>query len=241
MPGSEDEERAPGAMSERAAGVVRVHWRLAAPGEDPSVARALLRAAVAARLGIEDGDVRIGRSCPGCGSADHGRPVLLAARAVPLSLSLSLARAPGLVAAATSDAGPVGIDVEAADRTAFDGFADVALHPAESAATPGQRARTWARKEAVLKAAGAGLRVDPRLLVVTDPASAPAVRSGPGLDPDRLWLTDLDLPAGYAGCLALAAPAPAAVVVTSGAATRTAGGAGPPPAAPGGARGATTP
>jgi 4'-phosphopantetheinyl transferase len=198
----------------RAAGAVRVHWRRVRPGEEPSAADSLLRAAVATRLGVEQRDVRLGRRCPACGSTGHGRPVLLPPSAAPLGLSLS--RAPGLVAVATSEAGPVGLDVESAGRAAFDGFADLALDPSEQAATPEQRARTWARKEAVLKATGAGLRVDPRLVVVTAADAPAALVSGPGLDPLGLWLTDLDLPPGYAGCLVLAATSPAAVVTDPG-------------------------
>ena len=96
-----------------------------------------------------------------------------------------------------------------------DRLARVVLAPGEPpAAGPHGLLRTWARTEAVLKAAGTGLAVDPRALRVSDAAGRPEVRV---VDPaaarplavppgTRWWLTDLD--AGPDHVAALAAPLP---------------------------------
>ncbi len=90
--------------------------------------------------------------CPDCGGP-HGRPTV----AEP-GRWVSLSRAGGLVAIAFSTVGPVGVDLESR--------AAVARHPVHGLRHPD--AAEWAAKEAVLKADGRGLRVDPAELTVTD-------------------------------------------------------------------------
>ena len=194
----------------------------AAPGDRDPVASALLlaRRAVADACGVDPADVRVRRRCPRCGSATHGVPVADRADGgvVP---RLSLSRAAGLVVVALSDAGPVGVDVEpvhepdAGPRPPGD-LAAVVLAPGEwPAAGPHGLLRTWARTEAVLKAAGTGLAVDPRALRVSDAAGRPEVRvvdaaAGAPLAPPpgaAWWLTDLDAGADHVAALAALLPA----------------------------------
>lgn len=52
--------------------------------------------------------------------------------------------------------------METLAHTDFDGFCETVLAPGERADTVAERARAWTRKEAVLKAVGTGLSVDPR-------------------------------------------------------------------------------
>jgi 4'-phosphopantetheinyl transferase len=109
----------------------------------PSAGRAADRALLA-------GFGTVTQHCPDCGG-DHGRPVV----AEP-GRWVSLSRAGGLVTVAFSTAGPVGVDLESSEA--------VSRHPAQGLRHPD--AAEWTTKEAVLKADGRGLRVDPAELVV---------------------------------------------------------------------------
>ncbi|MEO3937651.1 4'-phosphopantetheinyl transferase superfamily protein [Dermatophilaceae bacterium Soc4.6] len=173
---------------------------------DADPARELLVRAVARHLEVAPLRVRIDSLCPVCGSSDHGRPVL--AEPAGTRLHLSLSRAPGLAAVALTEAGPVGVDLEEVARTAFAGFAAVALHPAEHAGTQQDRGCVWTRKEAFLKAVGTGLELNPRTIRVSEPGRRPAVLEAPeGLTDSPSWLEDLPLPPGYAGATAVLAAA----------------------------------
>jgi 4'-phosphopantetheinyl transferase len=161
----------------------------ARPDEAASSA-VLARLAVGHVLGVDPVDVTVGRRCPTCASDAHGVPTVVGA-------DLSITRTSGLVAVAVSLVGAVGLDVEERRERLFDGFDDVALSPLETVETVEDRLRTWARKEALLKACGLGLSVDPRTVVLDGRrvVSAPA-------QVGRLDLHDLDL-AGHVGALAL--------------------------------------
>ena len=118
--------------------------------------------------------------CPQCGpSQDHGRPgFMLDGGPAPLSLSASRAAGWVLLAAVVHpvDGLRLGVDLEAIDQAAFEGFDDVALSENEKrflSSVPEQertwqRARLWARKEAWLKMTGEGLRRNPAELDVLD-------------------------------------------------------------------------
>jgi 4'-phosphopantetheinyl transferase len=157
--------------------------------DDAASSAVLARFAVGRALGDDPTDVTIGRRCPTCGSDAHGVPTAA-------GVHLSITRAPGLVAVAVSLVGPVGLDVEARRERLFDGFDDVALSPQETVTTVEDRLRTWARKEALLKACGLGLAVDPRTVVLD---GRHVVSAPPQVG--RVDLHDLDL-AGHVGALA---------------------------------------
>lgn len=179
------------ASAERRSPLLRVGWR---PADERSAADRLLAELVTWQVGTT---LEIGRRCRRCGSTRHGQPVV-----ADDIVHVSLSRAAGLALAAVSTAGPVGVDVEPAGRADFAGFADVAVHPHEEAHEP---TRTWVRKEALLKATGWGLAVDPRHVrldgrrVVSWEGDLPA--------PDRCRLEDLPLPEGYVGAVAVIRPA----------------------------------
>lgn len=211
----------------------------------------LARLAVADACGLAVDQVRVGRRCPRCGSAAHGVPVARRADGGPVPwLSLSRAGDLVVVALSDNrpvgvDAETVRtVDAEAArpldaegarpvtpgsacrvgatPRDGEDDLARVVLAPGEppAAGTHGLL-RTWTRTEAVLKAAGTGLAVDPRALRVSDAAGHPEVRvldpvaaaaavAGPGIG---WWLADLDLGANHVGALAALVPSGASPVV----------------------------
>lgn len=161
--------------------------------------------AAAARLTFD-------RTCR-CG-APHGKPVL------PGGPGFSLSHSGELVGVAVRPAGAVGLDLEQV-RSVVD-LAALATHvysPAELARDPAPTHaaffRTWARKEALLKATGEGLTAPMTAITLTeggavarwvgpDDADADADTDTDGTPPrPSMWLRDLtpapDHPAAVAG------------------------------------------
>lgn len=135
--------------------------------------RWFVRHVVAASVGCEPAEVSLHQRCHRC-DGPHGRPALETPRGVPAPfVSWSSV---GTLTVVAVDSAPVGIDVVA-----------------------GEDRRDWARLEAVLKATGHGLEVDPSLVEI----AAGRVRrwEGPGRRP-RLWVTDLDAVDGHAVAVA---------------------------------------
>uniref|UniRef100_UPI00293E24A3 4'-phosphopantetheinyl transferase family protein n=1 Tax=Clavibacter sp. MX14-G9D TaxID=3064656 RepID=UPI00293E24A3 len=91
--------------------------------------------------------------CATCGGP-HGRPVLGGSRALD-ALHASVAHAGDAVVVAVSGHGPIGIDAEPSDREVPSGMS----------------LARWVRIEAVLKADGRGLLVDPALVRFEDDAT----------------------------------------------------------------------
>ena len=132
--------------------------------------------------------------CPRCGSDEHGRPRLLPTASAPAS--------------GVRQPGPRRRPVGGRDHRrragrgrrrgrgrgrGFAGFADVALHPDERATPPADPTRTWVRKEALLKAYGLGLAVDPsRRRGSTTTGSSRGTSHHP--PPGAVWLRDLAVP-----------------------------------------------
>lgn len=173
------------------------------PVEARAAGRRLLERAATARLGRQ---ATVVRRCPRCGSEEHGRPVVPDAP----DLGLSTSRTAGHVVVATVTGAGLGIDVEHVG-TAVDRLAEVALGPQDASTVDDASVlRTWVRKEAVLKAAGTGLAVDPSDLAVSAATAPPTVvswTSDVAPDPRPLVLVDLvvrhGLPDGLLGSLAV--------------------------------------
>ncbi|GAA2513628.1 4'-phosphopantetheinyl transferase family protein [Streptomyces gobitricini] len=173
-------------------------------------AHALARQLVAAQLGVRPTEVRYVQECRHCDRPEpHGKP-----RVAGADLELSWSHSGGRVAVALSLAGPVGVDIEevAGEGKVADLSAAVlsAVERTELERLPAaERARGfiryWARKEAVLKATGDGLMVEPSLLTVSAPDAPAALlewreRAEPHL-PVRLH--DLDAGDGYRAAVAV--------------------------------------
>lgn len=130
---------------------------------------AITRATAAARLSCHPSEVRIDRSCQNCGQP-HGWPRLpdLA------NLHLSISHSGNLVALAAAELFTVGVDLEQLDGPELTESAlTTMLTAAEIAGLPEiqpQRQHAalkfWVAKEAGLKAARTGLRVDPTTIEV---------------------------------------------------------------------------
>jgi 4'-phosphopantetheinyl transferase len=163
------------------------------------VARTLQAAAAALGVRVSDD---VGHLCPRCGSDRHGRPFVHGLD--DLDVSISRSRGMSLVALATG--ARIGVDVEAVDDGRFGEVADVLLHAQEQVAGPHEAALTWVRKEALLKALGAGLCVDPRSVWLSGAQEPPSVIAWPlSYAGTAATLVDLRLPTGLVGCLAVLA------------------------------------
>lgn len=140
--------------------------RLPADRARSAAARILLKRVLAAEFGIDPATVEL-LATGGRGS----RPELAWVQQPggPPGLSANISHAGDQVLVAVARGGMVGVDVEQHCATGFDGFDQVALSTPErilvagtpAALQPRLRAELWVRKEAALKAVGAGLRRDP--------------------------------------------------------------------------------
>lgn len=131
----------------------------------------LLRLVVATTTGIRPEEVQIDRSCAGCGRP-HGRPRLGVA-----GLHASISHSGHLVAVASTDAGPVGVDIERLSFTEYGSLVQYVCTASERTAVreAADFFRYWTRKESVLKATGYGLKHPMTALSVSPPWVPPAV------------------------------------------------------------------
>lgn len=147
--------------------------------------RLLLRATVAEVTGSTARNVVVRQRCARCGGP-HGRPE---ATVGSRRLEVSMAHAGALVVVAVGDRA-VGVDVEPL--------------PAPQEPTPDAGALvSWVRTEAVLKATGHGLDVDPTLVHLGEASAPPRLLAwrGPGRRP-RMRIADLDLGPGHVAAVA---------------------------------------
>jgi len=131
---------------------------------DYLAAHVAARWAVAERLPIEPEQVRFARP------AKHAKPSLPGT-----GLHFSLSHSRGLAVVVVSDIGPVGVDSEPLSRAHSERLfrrilADRELDDILLASEPvtDRFVSMWTRKEAVLKALGTGLAIDPKAVVVAD-------------------------------------------------------------------------
>ena len=156
------------------------------------VGNALLRLTIAQAAGCAVDEVVIDRSCPDC-DKPHGKPTV-----VGHDLHVSVSHSGNRVAVALTGVAQVGIDVEQVDpRVRVDELLPNILSPDENATDMDFFTR-WARKEAVLKATGHGLRMPmsritlgPQGLIGFDgPCALHDLQPGPGYCAAVAVLTD---------------------------------------------------
>jgi 4'-phosphopantetheinyl transferase len=130
--------------------------------------RAAARHVVGRRLGLAPSELKIVRRCGRCGSSDHGRPSVLDA---PFDFSVSASSGTAVIAVADHR---IGVDIEIVPpagsaatiipgRALTAGESDL-LRPLSPMEQERMFLRMWAIKEAVLKAEGSGLSVEPNLV-----------------------------------------------------------------------------
>lgn len=161
-----------------------------------TVATAVLKLAVARRLGVAADALTIDRSCHDCGKP-HGRP-----RLPGTGLAASISHSGDRVAVALAETAEIGVDVEQLKPISVEELAGHVLGPEEAAVSLAEFFCYWTRKEAVVKATGEGLRMALSKVVVTRPDSPPALlRYGERTDL-AVRLADLDAGDGYAAAVA---------------------------------------
>ena len=183
---------------------------VAAEGRRFTVGRALVRTVLSGLTGRSPGELRFSRLCSYCGGP-HGKPRL---RVPGSRVYFNVSHSGDLVVAAFSRSADVGVDVEER-QPGFDvgGGARFALSAAElsvlSSLPESRRGPAfftyWARKEAVAKATGEGLRHGLRRIEVghpEHPARLVAHPWRPAVTAD-LRLLDLDSGPSYASALCL--------------------------------------
>ena len=187
---------------------------------DYAASHALFRLLAARHLGLSPGaaaGLTVSRRCAGCGSSEHGKPSIA-------GVELSLSRSHGVVMAAAGPSGTqLGADIERIPADLFAGFDDYVLAPEERTG-PGMaeppessphgdvtaRIALWVAKEAVLKAAGLGLALDPSTVSLVDASGVPAPAPGALLQAtgtghpsvDGLLTAGVPAPPGYLAAVA---------------------------------------
>jgi 4'-phosphopantetheinyl transferase len=146
----------------------------------------LARAVLGGRLGVPPMEVQIRRRCLRCGATDHGKPYV---EGHPIHFSVSSAG--DRVAVATASVG-VGIDLVRVADMSMDA-AGAILAPGEEADDDRELSIVWARKEALLKATGDGLAIDPRSVRVSHPHAPAALLAWPQRTTHGVRLGDLAL------------------------------------------------
>lgn len=208
-------------------------FRLPADRDRYLVSHALARLACARAAGCGPAEVSFTRDCPHCELREpHGKPRPAGAAS---GLEVSLTHSGQRVAVAVTWGTGVGLDVErvrAPGEGDIEGLADYVLTGAEKAALdalPGS-GRTagfftyWTRKEALLKATGAGIGGGLNQISVSAPNESAAVLDwkAPGA-PDAVWLADLDAGPDYRAALAALTGAPVRALHHDGTALLDAG------------------
>lgn len=168
-------------------------------------AHALARLVLAPLVDRPPAALRFDRTCR-CGE-QHGKPAL------PGGPEFSFTHGGGLVGLAVrAGGGPVGLDVEPVRELGdLDGMISHVYSPAErAAARPESFFAVWTRKEALLKATGAGIS-SPMAAITLGPDGV-AGWTGEDAPAGPVWLRDLSPAPGYRAAVAGLGAPPAAVV-----------------------------
>jgi 4'-phosphopantetheinyl transferase len=168
-------------------------------------AHALTRLVLADLLGRDAASLAFDRTCR-CGK-QHGKPVLVGDD-VP---GFSFTHGGELVGVAVHAGGPVGLDVEQVRELAdLDAMSAHVYSPTEPPpARPEDFFVTWTRKEALLKATGAGLSAP--MSSITLGRRGVASWTGDGAPNRSAWVRDLSPAEGYRAAVAGLGAAPSIV------------------------------
>jgi len=190
-----------------------------ARGRDDFVAgRALLRAVVSQQCGVAAEEILLDATCRDC-ERQHGAPKVVSPRD-PNTYSLS--HAGGWVTVAYGRCPAVGVDIESIPTSGVNDLVEAACSRDEAALLvgdpeplPAAFARLWVAKEAVLKAMGVGLRIEPsRVEVYRRPGMGTRASVG---NKDAVWFVEeFDVGPGMVGAVASSRPIGLAVMLGAG-------------------------
>lgn len=179
--------------------------------------RVLAKTIAGRRFGLPPADIAFDATCEDCGKP-HGRPRV---RGFRDRIELSITHSGERVGLAVTAGQAVGLDVETTSRESIDGLIEYALNDEEreSFARLDERAReqafyaAWARKEALMKAAGRGLKIPLRSLTLSPPGEpARLVESyHDAVRPGATQLIDLEPGDGYRASVAVLVNGPVEV------------------------------
>ena len=168
------------------------------------LSRALLRLVLARYLDVPPADVDVVRSCLHC-ERPHGRPRLGRRHPTEIgTMEFSVTHGGDLLVLAFADGGFVGVDVEPVGppvdfRAELIDFTLTAAERERLMEVPApERTRTflrhWTGKEAILKALGTGLDVEPQAVTLPPfPSNGKASATLPGSRSVDLWITAVDV------------------------------------------------
>jgi len=128
-------------------------------GDRSLMVDALLRAS-----GCSADDVQFAYGCRVCGSSEHGKPRVVS----PAGWYISVSRAEKMVAVAVTRSADVGVDITSVAAVSRADIGPVARHEADDGETTREIAESWAAKEAVLKATGWGLHLEPSTVGIAE-------------------------------------------------------------------------
>ena len=183
----------------------RAHVHRARAGQATSrLSRGLLRLVLARYLNLPPAEIEIDRSCPDCGRS-HGRPRLRRWPETALeAIEFSVTHGGDLLVLAFAGNAPVGVDVEPIGALGDDcsELLDFTLTAAErlrllEVPAPQRMQiflRHWTGKEAILKALGTGLDVEPQAVTLPPfPIKGKASVTLPGSPPVDLWIREVEV------------------------------------------------
>ena len=186
------------------------------------LSRALLRLVLARYLHLPPAEIEVDRSCPDCGR-QHGRPRLQSrpettntskgdddplepprGSAAVEAIEFSVTHGGDLLVLAFAGSAPVGVDVEP-----IGALGDVDAELLDFTLTATERLRLlevpvpqrrriflhhWTGKEAILKALGTGLDVEPQAVTLPPfPIKGKTTVTLPGSPPVDLWISDVEV------------------------------------------------
>jgi 4'-phosphopantetheinyl transferase len=168
------------------------------------LSRGLLRLVLARYLNLPPAEIAIDRTCPDCGRS-HGRPRLRRRHETAMeAIEFSVTHGGDLLVLAFAGSPPVGVDVEPVGA-----LEDVRAELVDFTLTAAERVRLlevpapertriflrhWTGKEAILKALGTGLDVEPQAVSLPPfPINGKASVTLPGSPSVDLWITDVEV------------------------------------------------